>query len=249
MYFLYSFSVVAPMHLSSPLASCGLRRFPASIAPSEAPAPTSVCISSMKRTTFPSEALTSSMTPLSLSSNSPLNLAPASRLPMSRAKICLSCRDAGTSPATTLCARASITAVFPTPGSPIRTGLFLLLRDRMWTHLLISSSLPMTGSSFPSLASWVRSLPYLSRDSYVSSACLDSTFLCAGPLTFLTCSIIFSLLLQSCTPQFLSPWYPNLFVSLASASTRCSTDTYESSMSNRICSATAMHLSKFFPST
>jgi hypothetical protein len=50
MYLRYSSSVVAPMHWSSPRDSGGFRMFAASIAPSAAPAPTSVCSSSMKRT-------------------------------------------------------------------------------------------------------------------------------------------------------------------------------------------------------
>ena len=50
MYLRYSSSVVAPMHWSSPRDSGGLRMFAASIAPSAAPAPTSVCSSSMNRT-------------------------------------------------------------------------------------------------------------------------------------------------------------------------------------------------------
>ena len=50
MYLRYSSSVVAPMHCSSPRESGGLRMLAASIAPSAAPAPTSVCSSSMKRT-------------------------------------------------------------------------------------------------------------------------------------------------------------------------------------------------------
>ena len=49
MYLRYSSSVVAPMHCSSPRDSGGLRMFAASTAPSAAPAPTSVCSSSMKR--------------------------------------------------------------------------------------------------------------------------------------------------------------------------------------------------------
>ena len=49
MYLRYSSSVVAPMHWISPRASAGLRMLAASIAPSAAPAPTSVCSSSMKR--------------------------------------------------------------------------------------------------------------------------------------------------------------------------------------------------------
>src|ERR1039458_6922196 len=67
--------------------------------------------------------------------------------------------DSGTSPSTILGARPSTIAVLPTPGSPIRTGLFLVLRLRTWMTRRISSSRPMTGSSFPSSAVSVRSLP------------------------------------------------------------------------------------------
>ena len=50
----YSSSVVAPMQCSSPRASIGLSRLEASIAPSAAPAPTTVCNSSMNRMICPS---------------------------------------------------------------------------------------------------------------------------------------------------------------------------------------------------
>ena len=49
----YSSSVVAPMTWSSPRASIGLRMLAASMAPSAAPAPTRVWISSMNRTMSP----------------------------------------------------------------------------------------------------------------------------------------------------------------------------------------------------
>ena len=49
MYFRYSSSVVAPIVCSSPRASIGFSMFDASIDPSAAPAPTTVCSSSMKR--------------------------------------------------------------------------------------------------------------------------------------------------------------------------------------------------------
>ena len=52
-------------------------------------------------------------------------------------------------------------AVLPTPGSPTRTGLFLVRRERIWITRRISSSRPMTGSSFPARASSVRSLRVL----------------------------------------------------------------------------------------
>ena len=59
-------------------------------------------------------------------------------------------------------ARPSTTAVLPTPGSPISTGLFLVRRDSTWTTRRISASRPMTGSILPSRAAAVRSTPYFS---------------------------------------------------------------------------------------
>ena len=53
----YSSSVVAPMQCSSPRASIGLSRLPASMAPSALPAPTTVCSSSMNRMISPSDRL------------------------------------------------------------------------------------------------------------------------------------------------------------------------------------------------
>jgi len=49
----YSSRVVAPIVCSSPRASMGLRMEAASMAPSAAPAPTSVCSSSMNKTMSP----------------------------------------------------------------------------------------------------------------------------------------------------------------------------------------------------
>ena len=48
---------------------------------------------------------------------------------MSSEKIERSLSHSGTSPRTMRCARPSTMAVLPTPGSPISTGLFLVLRD------------------------------------------------------------------------------------------------------------------------
>ncbi|KQY89544.1 hypothetical protein ASD25_02885 [Brevundimonas sp. Root1423] len=76
---------------------------------------------------------------------------------MSRAMTTLSRRDSGTSPLTMRRARPSTMAVLPTPGSPIRTGLFLVRRARTWMVRRISSSRPMTGSILPSRAARVRS--------------------------------------------------------------------------------------------
>ena len=68
----------------------------------------------------------------------------------------------------------SATAVLPTPGSPMSTGLFLVRRDRIWMQRRISSSRPMTGSSLPSRAAAVRSRAYRCRASYLpSGSCAD----------------------------------------------------------------------------
>src|SRR5215218_8702794 len=56
-------------------------------------------------------------------------------------------------------ARPSTTAVLPTPGSPISTGLFLVRRERICMIRSISVSRPTTGSSFASAASLVRLRP------------------------------------------------------------------------------------------
>ena len=164
-YLRYSSKVVAPIQWSSPLASIGFRRFPASIAPSVLPAPTIVWSSSINKIICPSDFETSFSTALSLSSNSPLYFAPAMRAPISSANIVLSFKPSGTSWFTILWASPSTTAVLPTPGSPISTGLFLVLLDRILIALLISSSLPITGSSLPFLAISTKSLPYLFRTS------------------------------------------------------------------------------------
>ena len=82
-YFWYSSRVVAPMLLSSPRARAGFRILAASIAPSPLPAPTRVCISSIKRIMLPSLLVTSFTTLFNLSSNSPLYFAPAISAPMS----------------------------------------------------------------------------------------------------------------------------------------------------------------------
>ena len=148
MYFRYSSSVVAPIQCSSPRASIGFNIFPASMAPSVLPAPTIRCSSSINRMISPSLFLTSSRTAFRRSSNSPRYFAPATRAPISSAKIFLFFKPSGTSPRTIRCARPSTTAVLPTPGSPIRTGLFFVFLDRMRITLRISESRPITGSIF-----------------------------------------------------------------------------------------------------
>jgi hypothetical protein len=169
-YLRYSSSVVAPTQCSSPRASAGLSMLPASIAPSALPAPTMVCNSSTNRITRPSCLARSFNTAFSRSSNSPRNFAPAISAPMSRARMRLSLRPSGTSPFTMRCASPSTMAVLPTPGSPIRTGLFLVRRCSTWTVRRISSSRPMTGSSLPCSARSVRSMVYFSSAWRCSSA-------------------------------------------------------------------------------
>ena len=56
-------------------------------------------------------------------------------------------------------ARPSISAVLPTPGSPIRQGLFFCLRQSMRTRRESSFSLPISGSVNLRRAEDVRSFP------------------------------------------------------------------------------------------
>ena len=112
---------------------------------------------------LPSDSLTLFKTAFNLSSNSPRNLAPATNAPISSSNIDLSFKEVGTSLATIRLANPSIIAVLPTPGSPIRTGLFLVLRDNILMIRLISSSRPITGSILPSRASLTTSRPYFSN--------------------------------------------------------------------------------------
>ena len=169
MYWRYSSSVVAPIKCSLPRAIIGLSILAASTAPSALPAPTSVCISSMNKIISPAASSISFRTDCRRSSNCPRYPAPASRLLISRPTTRLFFRLCGTSPLTIRCARPSTIAVLPTPGSPISTGLFLLRRDNTCIHRRISSSRPMTGSSFPSRASCVKSCPNCSSGFFVFS--------------------------------------------------------------------------------
>ena len=167
----YSSRVVAPIMCSSPRASIGLSMLPASIAESPpAPAPTTVCSSSMNVMIWPAASLISSSTAFSRSSNSPRYFAPASIAARSSDSSRRPLSESGTSPSTIRWARPSTTAVLPTPGSPMSTGLFLVRRLSTWITRRISASRPMTGSSRPSSAACVRSTENFSRDSYVDSA-------------------------------------------------------------------------------
>ncbi|MNN26567.1 hypothetical protein D3C81_1400740 [compost metagenome] len=129
-YWRYSSKVVAPTQRNSPRANAGFNMFPASIAPSPLPAPTSVCSSSINRMISPSCLAKSFKTAFKRSSNSPRYLAPASNEPKSNDKTRLLFKPSGTSPFTIRCAKPSTIAVLPTPGSPMSTGLFFVRRDK-----------------------------------------------------------------------------------------------------------------------
>ena len=150
------------MHWNSPLARAGLTILDASRDPEDPPAPTSVCSSSIKTMTsgFP---FSSSMIAFILSSNCPLYLVPATMEPISRLTTLLFSRFLETFLWMIRSASPSAIADLPTPGSPIRTGLFFFLLARIWETLSISESLPTMGSSFPLFARSVRSLLKESR--------------------------------------------------------------------------------------
>src|SRR5207237_213104 len=123
--------------------------------------------------------------------------------------------ESGLAPATIRCASPSPIAVLPPPGSPISTGLFLVRRERTWITRRISSSRPMTGSSLPSSAAFVRSRPNFSSAWYLSSGFWSVTR--CGPRTDLTASASWS------RDAPVSTWG-----SAASARSRCSVETYSS---------------------
>ena len=102
---------------------------------------------------------TSSIRALTLSSNCPRYFVPASIADISRAITFLLVKISGTRPFAISCAKPSTMAVLPTPASPIKTGLFLVLLQRICITLIISFSLPMTGSRALFFAISVRSRP------------------------------------------------------------------------------------------
>ena len=141
------------------------------------PTPTTVCNSSIKSIIRPPASIIESLMVLSLPSNSPLTPAPAIRAAISSESIFFDSNDCGTSAATICCARPSTITVFPTPASPIKTGLFFLRRDSICITLSISFSLPITGSSSPFLASSIRSTVYSFKTSSLLSSSWFTTFL------------------------------------------------------------------------
>ena len=93
------------------------------------------------------------------------------RAEVERVELLALCSVSGTSLATIFWARPSTMAVLPTPGSPMRTGLFLVRRDSTCITRSISRMRPMTGSSFFSRASCVRLRPNWSSTSEPDGAC------------------------------------------------------------------------------
>ena len=160
----YSSSVVAPMQCNSPRANIGFRRLPASIEPSPLPAPTTVCNSSINKNDPASrfdDFLENRLEPFFKFA---AILGPGNEGTHVKRNDSLVLQPFRYVAAMMRWARPSAMAVLPTPGSPMRTGLFFVRRDRTWTTRRISSSRPMTGSSLPDRAKSVRSMPYFSSD-------------------------------------------------------------------------------------
>ena len=126
---------------------------------------------------LPSSFARSFKTAFKRSSNSPLYLAPAISAPRSNDRTFLLRSPSGTSPLTIRWAKPSTIAVLPTPGSPINTGLFLVLLCRTSMVRRISSSRPMTGSNLPFSALSVKSIQYFFKAPRVFSAFSSLTFL------------------------------------------------------------------------
>ena len=172
----------------------------------------------MNRMIWPSASAISLRTAFRRSSNSPRYFEPATSAPMSSATTRRSLSCSGTSPETMRWARPSAMAVLPTPGSPIRTGLFLVRRERTWMTRRISSSRPMTGSSLPSSAACVRSRPNFSSDWKVSSGFSVVTGFGRRALIAATRSFLPAPLRRRASPAG--------DLCSARASSRCSVETY-----------------------
>ena len=134
----------------------------ASMEPGAEPAPIMVCISSINRI-MSGFFFSSIIMERSLSSNCPRYFVPATTAAISSERIRLPNSIRDTLRCTIRCERPSTMADLPTPGSPIRIGLFFLRRVSICARRSISFSRPTTGSSFPSCAACVISVLKLSR--------------------------------------------------------------------------------------
>ena len=141
----YSAMVVAPISCNCPRARAGFIMLAASMdSPSALPAPTNVWTSSTNKMVGGAFwSVTSAMTPCNRSSNSPRYLVPATRLAISNATMRYPRKRGGQRLSSTrIWARPSAMAVLPTPGSPMRQGLFLRRRMSVRRQDRISSSRP-----------------------------------------------------------------------------------------------------------
>ena len=161
-YWRYSSRVVAPIHWISPRANAGLNILEASSEPDAPPAPTMVWSSSMNKITS-GDFSNSFITAFIRSSNWPRYFVPATNEAKSSVTTRFPNNTRDTFFWTIRKARPSAMAVLPTPGSPMRTGLFFLRRLKIWATRSISFSLPTMGSSLPTSAILVKSRPKLSR--------------------------------------------------------------------------------------
>ena len=130
----------------------------------------------------------------------------------------------GTSPVTIFWASPSTTAVFPTPGSPTSTGLFLVRRDSTCMTRSISFSRPITGSSLPSRAAAVRLRPNWSSMTEAEGAVSGGAPAAAGSLpwepasSWITCWRI----LPGSAPSLTSTWTATPSPSRSRPSRMCS---------------------------
>mmetsp|Transcript_25208 Transcript_25208/g.45739 ORF Transcript_25208/g.45739 Transcript_25208/m.45739 type:complete len:320 (+) Transcript_25208:1150-2109(+) len=97
-------------------------------------------------------------------SNSPGIMAPAVKDPRSNSIRVAPRRGAGTSLAAIRMASAQTMAVFPTPGSPNSTTLFLERRLRICKRRRISDARPTWGSNLPERATALMSRPYFESE-------------------------------------------------------------------------------------
>ena len=107
-------------------------------------------------------ASSSLMTPLIRSSKSPRYFVPATTAVRSSARMRFVKSTGEHVRRAICCASPSTTALLPTPGSPMRMGLFFFRRQSISAMRAISSSRPTTGSRLSAAAAAVRSVEKLS---------------------------------------------------------------------------------------
>ena len=125
------------------------------------------------------------------SSNWPRYFVPASTDVISKDITLLSKRILDTFFCTILKAKPSTMADLPTPGSPIRIGLFFLRRLNICARRSISVSRPMTGSQLPPSAALVISVPKLFRTGLLFYGSLAVVFV-VGLFFFVVLGFVFN---------------------------------------------------------